>query len=128
MCHAAPAPLSSTPIEDLPVPGSTGDRAVMGVRINFADGFCKECGKRHPRVRKAQVFCSTRCRKAWNNREALWGKKLVAAALAMRLDRRRGTFSDLTAIIDRDIIPEERARRARRKARIQEQQAERAKP
>lgn len=50
---------------------------------------CRECGKPLAGLglRQGAVFCSTPCRKAWNNRRMVRGQELYDVVMAMRYER-----------------------------------------
>jgi len=48
---------------------------------------CQECGERYVAKKASSRFCSTSCRKTFNNRRALRGALLYDAFMAMRYDR-----------------------------------------
>jgi hypothetical protein len=48
---------------------------------------CVECGISYPAKKKPSKFCSTPCRKSWNNRRATRGALLYDTFMAMRYDR-----------------------------------------
>ena len=48
---------------------------------------CGECGIGYPTKKKPSKFCSTSCRKSWNNRRATRGALLYDAFMGMRYDR-----------------------------------------
>lgn len=49
---------------------------------------CLECGGPYVPRQVGAEFCSTACRKAWNNRRALRGAELLDLAMAWRFERR----------------------------------------
>jgi hypothetical protein len=49
---------------------------------------CRECGDLFLALKSHAAFCSTKCRKTWNNRRATRGAQLYDAVMAMRYDRK----------------------------------------
>ena len=93
-------------------------------RVIRAKRWCAECGANYQPRRGDQRFCAKACRAAWHDRWTRWGKRLVDAALAWRLERRRGGWSLMTQAVA-DIVAEERDRRRKRQTRIDEQRSAR---
>ena len=50
---------------------------------------CQECGEPFTAKKHHAKFCSTSCRKTWNNRRAMRGAQLYDAVMAMRYDRKK---------------------------------------
>ena len=50
---------------------------------------CRECGEPFLGRKAHAAFCSTTCRKTWNNRRATRGAQLYDAVMAMRYDREK---------------------------------------
>lgn len=48
---------------------------------------CRECGAGLAGMKRTAVFCSTACRKAWNNRRMVRGAELYDVFMAMRYER-----------------------------------------
>lgn len=48
---------------------------------------CRECGEPFMGLKRHAAFCSTKCRKTWNNRRAVRGALLYDAFMAMRYER-----------------------------------------
>jgi hypothetical protein len=64
---------------------------------------CTECGTEFTPGRKNEHFCSTACRKAFNNRRAVRGAILYDAVMAKRYDR-KGEFTGLSEKELRNIV------------------------
>lgn len=93
-------------------------------RIHLAKRWCRECGANFQPRRRDQHFCAKSCRAAWHDRTTRWGKRLVEAAFAWRLDRIKGGWSLMTQAVA-DIVAEERERRRKLQSRIADQKAAR---
>jgi len=52
------------------------------------DCACAECGETFAAKRDHANFCSTKCRKTWNNRRATRGAELYDLFMALRYDRK----------------------------------------
>ena len=50
---------------------------------------CQECGTPFLAKKNHAKFCSTVCRKTWNNRRATRGAQMYDAVMAMRYDRKK---------------------------------------
>tara|TARA_R100001129_G_scaffold120307_1_gene83454 strand:- start:1419 stop:1778 length:360 start_codon:yes stop_codon:yes gene_type:complete len=49
--------------------------------------ICPECGEHFATSHHSKLHCSTKCRKAWNNRRMTRGAELYDAFMALRYDR-----------------------------------------
>jgi hypothetical protein len=78
---------------------------------------CKEC--QEPLVRNGgfqpngpqQEYCSTKCRKAWNNRRMTRGAKVYDVAIQWRRFRKKEDFSQLCELVDWFIREDKRVGR-----------------
>ena len=62
---------------------------------------CRECGERFDTRRTDQHFCSTGCRKAWNNRRQVRGGQPYDLAMKYRDQRGKDDLGKLCNVIDR---------------------------
>ena len=53
--------------------------------------ICKECGAEYTAKKAHSKFCSTKCRKDYNNRRAVRGAQLYDVFMAIRYDREAAT-------------------------------------
>ena len=70
---------------------------------------CKECGSEFLSTRTDKSFCSTECRKNWNNRRQVRGGQIYDLAMKYRADRARGDLGRLCNVIDR-FLREDKAK------------------
>lgn len=78
---------------------------------------CCECGSAYEAITADAAFCSTPCRKAWNNRRAVRGAELYDLFMALRFDRTTATTLKVLTLISRLASiyrAEDRAERAGR--------------
>jgi endogenous inhibitor of DNA gyrase (YacG/DUF329 family) len=94
--------------------------------------FCKRCGNVYTTNKPSRLYCSEECRKAHLNERIKGGLALYDLAIASRLDRsadnianankmRRYLYQKIT-----DLAQDERARLAKRAARVAEIKAARS--
>jgi len=55
--------------------------------MNNSNRICRECAEPFMGLKRHAAFCSTGCRKAWNNRRATRGALMYDAVMSMRFDR-----------------------------------------
>lgn len=80
---------------------------------------CLECGQPFTRVGTRAEFCSSPCRKSWNNRRMTRGAELYDLFMAHRFERARATQMGLLGLINRmasNFRAEDRERRAARRS------------
>jgi hypothetical protein len=76
---------------------SDQNRAVKQTRVSA----CLECGKSFSRPTRTADFCSTPCRKTWNNRRMTRGAELYDLLMAHRFQRPLAKTLGVLSLINR---------------------------
>lgn len=93
-------PLDHKPSEATECPQSASP-AVPSSRATARYGRiqCRECGTGFQRYTRSDNFCSTTCRRTFNNRRAMRGAELYDLFMVIRFDRPRAKLLGLWTIV-----------------------------